>query len=417
MIPLWMFPIAITCGNTYVLKPSEKVAGATDLLTHAIKEIGLPKGVFNVVHGGFDLTKGICEHPGIRAISFVGGNRAGEFVAETGVKHGKRVQSNMGAKNHGIVLPDADKEDALNALCSAAFGASGQRCMALSVAVLVGDAAKWIPDLVKKAKTFKLGPGNEDGSDLSPVCYSELKDKIVKIIQGAEAEGAKLALDGSHYKHPKYPNGNFISPTIITDVTEHMTCYKEEIFGPVLVVVSKPDLQSAIDFINANSWGNGAAIFTKSGNAARKFQFECEAGQLGINVPIPVINSIDLGPPADVLLHRLQEILLGRHELLREERRAVLHPDEDHHGQVEGGRHVQTDHQLPDLQVIYIMEAIYQSGLELAVLHPKATVDKAAGAELVDFELGQLGLVGEGKYVKGLAGGLAGLGYGVGVGL
>jgi malonate-semialdehyde dehydrogenase (acetylating)/methylmalonate-semialdehyde dehydrogenase len=160
MIPLWMFPLAITCGNTYVLKPSEKVGGAADMLTHAIKEIGLPKGVFNIVHGGFDITKGICEHPKVKAISFVGGNRAGEFVYETGSKNGKRVQSNMGAKNHGIVMPDADKDDALNALCNAAFGASGQRCMALSVAVLVGDANNWIPDLVKKAKTFKIGPGN-----------------------------------------------------------------------------------------------------------------------------------------------------------------------------------------------------------------------------------------------------------------
>jgi len=160
--------------------------------------------------------------------------------------------------------------------------------MALSVAVLVGDANKWIPDLVKKAQSFKIGPGNEDGIDLSPVCYPELKTRINDLISIAEKEGAKLALDGRNYKHPLYGKGNFVGPTIITDVNETMTCYKEEIFGPALVVVSKPNLQSAIDFINANQWGNGAAIFTRSGSCARKFQYECEAGQLGINVPIPV---------------------------------------------------------------------------------------------------------------------------------
>lgn len=151
MIPLWMFPIAITCGNTFIIKPSERVGGAVDMLTHAFKEIGLPKGVVNIVHGGFETTKQLCVHPQIKALSFVGGNKAGEYIYETGAKHGKRVQANMGAKNHGIVMPDADKEDALNALTNAAFGASGQRCMALSVAILVGDANKWIPDLIKKA--------------------------------------------------------------------------------------------------------------------------------------------------------------------------------------------------------------------------------------------------------------------------
>lgn len=181
----------------------------------------------------------------------------------------------MGAKNHGIVMPDADKEDALNALTNAAFGASGQRCMALSVAILVGDANKWIPDLIKKAQSFKIGPGSEDGVDLSPVCYPELKDRICSLIGTAEKEGAKVVLDGTKYKNDRFPKGNFLGPTIITNVTENMTVYKEEIFGPALVVVSKPDLQSAIEFINNNPWGNGAAIFTRSGNCARKFQHEC----------------------------------------------------------------------------------------------------------------------------------------------
>lgn len=338
MIPLWMFPIAITCGNTFIIKPSERVGGAVDMLTHALKEIDLPKGVVNVVHGGFETTKQLCAHPTVKALSFVGSNKAGEYVYEVGSKHGKRVQSNMGAKNHGIVMPDADKDDALNALCNAAFGASGQRCMALSVAVLVGDANKWIPDLVKKAQSFKIGAGKDDGVDLSPVCYPELKERIVSLISTAEKEGATLALDGRNYKHPQHTKGNFVGPTIITNVNENMTCYKEEIFGPALVVVSKPDLQSAIEFINANAWGNGAAIFTRSGNCARKFQYECEAGQLGINVPIPVTICCYSGATSNVLVHWQQEIVLGRRQLLRKERSSLLHAAEDRDRQMERRR-------------------------------------------------------------------------------
>lgn len=288
MIPFWMFPFAITCGNTYVMKPSERVAGAADHITKLVKEVGIPKGVFNVVQGGFDTTRQICQHPDIKAISFVGGNQAGEFIYTEGAKTGKRMQCNMGAKNHGVIMPDADKEDALNALVNAAFGASGQRCMALSTAVFVGETKEWVKDLIPKAKSFKIGAGHEEGIDLSPVCYKGLKERIVKLVATAEKEGAKVVLDGTHFKHEKYPLGNFVAPTIIDNVTKDMTVYKEEIFGPVLVCLHVDTLQEAIDFINANPWGNGCAIFTRSGSAAHKFENEIECGQVGINVPIPV---------------------------------------------------------------------------------------------------------------------------------
>lgn len=227
MIPLWMFPLAVTCGNTFVLKPSERVSGTAMHLAKLCQEIGLPKGVFNIVNGGFDTTKEICTHPDIKAISFVGGNMAGEYIYRVGAEHGKRVQSNMGAKNHCIIMPDADKEDALNALTNAAFGASGQRCMALTTAVFVGESHDWLKELVPKAKSFKIGAGKDAGIDLAPVCYPELKQRVVGLIKSAKKEGADLLLDGSDYVHPQYPQGNFIAPTIIDNVTADMACYKE----------------------------------------------------------------------------------------------------------------------------------------------------------------------------------------------
>lgn len=252
MIPMWMFPFAITCGNTMVIKPSERVPLSTELLTSLLDEIKLPPGVVNVVQGGFDTVKQICEHKDIRAISFVGGNRAGEYIYENGCKNGKRVQSNMGAKNHGIVMPDADKEDTLNALAGAAFGASGQRCMALPVVIFVGESEQWIPELCEKAKKFKVGAGYEAGTDLGPVCYSELRDRIISILNTCEKEGAKLILDGRGFKHDKYPKGNFVGPTVIDGVTPQMTCYKEEIFGPALCVMRAKTIDEAITIINNN---------------------------------------------------------------------------------------------------------------------------------------------------------------------
>lgn len=253
-----------------------------------LQEIKLPKGVVNVVHGGFDTTSHIVHNPDIKAVSFVGGNSAGEYIYKVAGETGKRAQCNMGAKNHCVIMPDSDKEDAINALVNAAFGASGQRCMALTTAVFVGESKEWVHDIAAKAKSFKIGPGKDEGIDLSPVCYPELKERIINLCNTAEKEGATLLLDGTKYVHPDYPKGNFVAPTLIDNVTPKMTVYKEEIFGPVLVCCHVNTLQEAIDLINSNEWGNGTAIFTKSGSAARKFQNEVEAGQIGINVPIPV---------------------------------------------------------------------------------------------------------------------------------
>lgn len=246
MIPLWMFPYAITCGNTFILKPSERVPTTTMYLMEILKDIGLPKGVVNVVHGGFDTVKQMCENETIKAISFVGGNKAGDYIYENGAKHHKRIQVNMGAKNHGVIMPDCDKDDALNALVSAAFGATGQRCMALSVAVMVGETKNWVPELVEKAKKLKLGNGAEEGVDIAPLCYPELRTNVLRLLDSAVAEGATLPLDGRAYKNPKYPQGNFVGPTVIDNVKPHMTCYKEEIFGPALCVVHVDTLEEAI---------------------------------------------------------------------------------------------------------------------------------------------------------------------------
>lgn len=287
MIPLWMIPMSLTTGNTLILKPSERNPGSSMILARLLKEINLPKGVFNIVHGGFETVKSICEKNPIKAISFVGGNRAGEYIYETASKNGKRCQINMAAKNHAIIMPDADKDEAINALIGAAFGATGQRCMAISVGVFVGESKKWIPELVAKSKKLVLGAGNEKGVDISPLAYCELKDRVLSLLNTVEKEGGKFLLDGRNVSVEKYKNGNFVGPTII-EVNKEMTTYKEEIFGPALCLVYVNTIDEAIEFINNNPWGNGSAIFTKSGSHARKFQYEIEAGQVGINVPIPV---------------------------------------------------------------------------------------------------------------------------------
>jgi malonate-semialdehyde dehydrogenase (acetylating)/methylmalonate-semialdehyde dehydrogenase len=288
MIPLWMFPVGLTCGNTYVMKPSEKVAGASTILARLLQEINLPKGVVNFIHGGKDTVNNIIEHPTIRTISFVGSNQAGEYIYNNGSKLGKRVQSNMGAKNHGIICPDADKEDALNSLTSAAFGAAGQRCMALSTVVFVGESQKWIPELIEKGKKLKVNAGHEPDADLGPLVDDALKKRVLGLINSAEKEGAKIILDGRKIKVENYPKGNFVGPTIIDEVTTNMKCYTEEIFGPVLCILRANTVDEAISIINKNTWGNGTAVFTRNGAIARKFQHEIEAGQIGINLPIPV---------------------------------------------------------------------------------------------------------------------------------
>ncbi|CAG9322233.1 unnamed protein product [Blepharisma stoltei] len=288
MIPLWMYPVAAACGNTYVLKPSEKVATTCEKMGELFLEAGFPHGVLNIVHGGKDTVDMICKHPDIKAISFVGGNDAGTYIHQQGSHYGKRVQSNMGAKNHVIVLPDADKEDAINALVSSVFGATGQRCMALSVIVLVGETKSWIPDLVAKSKTLKVGPGNDPKTDVGPLNAAGLKERVESLIASGVSEGAKLLLDGRGVKVNGFEKGNFVGPTIFADVNVNQKIYKEEIFGPVMTIMTVDTLEEAIELINRNPNGNGTSIFTSSGSSARKFQREIEAGQVGINVPIPV---------------------------------------------------------------------------------------------------------------------------------
>lgn len=278
MIPLWMFPTAVACGNTFILKPSEKVPFSSIKLMELVSEAGFPPGVINMVHGGKETVDWICDSPQINAISFVGGNRAGEYIYQRGTSKNKRVQSNMGAKNHCVILPDANKEDALNLVANAAFGAAGQRCMALSVPIFVGEARSWIPDLVQRAKKFK------PGIDFGPLVSRESKSRVTGIISRAD----NVLLNGSDFVHPEYPQGNFVGPSVISEVSKGMECYEEEIFGPVAVCVQVETLDDAISFINENKYGNGVAIFTQSGAAARKFQNEINVGQVGINLPIPV---------------------------------------------------------------------------------------------------------------------------------
>ncbi|OWJ96421.1 methylmalonate-semialdehyde dehydrogenase (CoA acylating) [Pseudomonas sp. A46] len=288
MIPLWMFPMAIACGNTFVLKPSEQDPLVTMRLVELALEAGIPKGVLNVIHGGVDAVNLICDHPDIKAVSFVGSTKVGTHVYNRASLNGKRAQCMMGAKNHAIVLPDANKQQTLNNLLGASFGAAGQRCMALPVVILVGEAQNWLPDLVEKAKTLKVNAGIEPGTDVGPVVSCAALDRISGLIATGIEEGAKLVLDGRNPKVPGYEDGNFVGPTIFSGVTPSMTIYREEIFGPVLCVVNAASLDEAIAFINANPNGNGTALFTRSGAAARHFQEEIDVGQVGINVPIPV---------------------------------------------------------------------------------------------------------------------------------
>ncbi|KAI9781799.1 MAG: hypothetical protein M1816_002189 [Peltula sp. TS41687] len=288
MIPLWTTPLATVTGNCVILKPSERDPGAAMILAELAKEAGLPPGVLNVVHGAVKTVDFILDEPAIKAISFVGSNRAGEYIYTRGSANGKRVQANLGAKNHAVVLPDCNKNHALNAITGAAFGAAGQRCMALSTLVMVGETKEWLPEIAARAKKLNVNGGFEEGADLGPVISPQSKERIESLIQSAQDEGATILLDGRGYKPEKYPNGNWIAPTLIGNVKPHMRCYREEIFGPVLVCINVDTIDDAIELINNNEYGNGVAIFTNSGATAGRFQRDVEAGQVGINVPIPV---------------------------------------------------------------------------------------------------------------------------------
>jgi len=288
MVPLWMIPMAIVSGNTFVLKPSEQDPMTAMLLAELLLEAGLPPGVFNVVHGGKLAVDTLCTHEDVKAVSFVGSTHVGHHVYNLASTHGKRAQCMMGAKNHAVVLPDCAKDQSLNALVGAGFGAAGQRCMAISVGVLVGKANEWIPDIVAKSKSLKVSCGAEAGADLGPLVSKTAHARVLSLVEAGVKEGAKLELDGRGIRVPGYPDGNFVGPTVFSGVKPSMTIYTEEIFGPVLCLVSVDTLDEAIAFVNANPFGNGVGVFTQSGAAARKFQYEIDAGQVGINVPIPV---------------------------------------------------------------------------------------------------------------------------------
>lgn len=288
MLPCFMFPLAVAAGNTFVLKPSEQDPSASLFLVELAHQAGLPPGVLNVVHGGPDVANRLCEHPDIQAVSFIGSTRVGTEIYQRASNHGKRCQAMMGAKNHCVIMPDADKEVALNQLVGAAFGAAGQRCMATSVAVFVGKSKEWIDEFVEKSKLLKVNVGTDRQADLGPLVSPQAQERVRRLIQSGVEEGADLLLDGSHIVVPGYENGNFIGPTIFNNVKVDMQIYREEIFGPVLCIVCVDTIEEAVEFINANPNGNGVAIFTQNGGDARYFQNNIDVGQIGINIPIPV---------------------------------------------------------------------------------------------------------------------------------
>ena len=288
MIPLWMFPMAIVCGNTFVLKPSEQDPLSTMLLVELALEAGVPAGVLNVVHGGKEVVDALCTHEHVKAVSFVGSTAVGTHVYDLAGRHGKRVQAMMGAKNHAVVLPDANRTQTVNALVGAAFGAAGQRCMATSVAVLVGKAREWLPDIKAAASRLKVNAGCEAGTDVGPVISKRAKARVLDLIDSGVREGATLELDGREVSVPGYEQGNFVGPTLFSGVTTDMQIYTQEIFGPVLVTLTVDTLDEAIVLVNANPFGNGTGLFTQSGAAARRFQSAIDVGQVGINIPIPV---------------------------------------------------------------------------------------------------------------------------------
>jgi len=288
MIPLWMMPVALGCGNAVIMKPHKADPGPVMLLTELHRQAGLPDGLLQIFHGDRAGVEFLGMHKDVQAMTFVGSTPAADAIAAMCAKTGKRYQLNGGAKNHAIVMPDMDLESAVNGVAGAAFGACGQRCMALAHVVVVGGAEAFIPAMVKKAEGMRVTGGQEKGCDFGPLVTKEAKQYVESVIQSAQEEGAKLELDGRGYVAKGFEKGNFIGPTVITNVDQDMRCYKEEIFGPVLTISTVPDLDAAIKFTNRNQYGNGTCIFTKSGGAARKFANEIEVGLVGVNVPVPV---------------------------------------------------------------------------------------------------------------------------------
>ena len=291
MVPMWMFPVALACGNCFILKPSERDPSASLLIAEWLAEAGLPAGVFNVVQGDKQAVDALLTHPDVKAISFVGSTPIAKYIYETGTANGKRVQALGGAKNHMVILPDADLDMAANALMGAAYGSAGERCMAISVAVPVTDAVAdaLIEKLVPKIEALKTGPAVDRSTDMGPVVTAAARDKILGYIGAGEQQGAKIVVDGRGFQGPQgYENGFFVGPTLIDEVTPDMTIWKDEIFGPVLSVVRRKTFADAVDLVHAHEYANGVAVFTRDGDTARSFAHEVEVGMVGVNVPIPV---------------------------------------------------------------------------------------------------------------------------------
>jgi malonate-semialdehyde dehydrogenase (acetylating)/methylmalonate-semialdehyde dehydrogenase len=289
MVPMWMYPLAIACGNTFVLKPSEKDPSASMLGAELLAEAGLPEGVFNVVHGDKEAVDAILAHPGIAAVSFVGSTPIARYIYENGTRNGKRVQALGGAKNHMIVLPDADIDLAADSAVSAGYGSAGERCMAISAVLAVGEAGdRLIEGVQARIEKLKVGPGDEPGVEMGPLVTRAHLDRVRGYVDAGVSEGATLVADGRNLVVDGHEEGFFLGPTLFDQVTPEMSIYTDEIFGPVLSTVRLDHFEEAIRLINENPYGNGTAIFTNDGGAARKFQQEIQVGMVGINVPIPV---------------------------------------------------------------------------------------------------------------------------------
>jgi malonate-semialdehyde dehydrogenase (acetylating)/methylmalonate-semialdehyde dehydrogenase len=289
MVPCWMFPVAIACGNAFVLKPSERDPSPSVLMGELLKEAGLPDGIFNVVQGDKVAVDALLAHPDVKALSFVGSTPIAQYLYETGARHGKRVQALGGAKNHMVVMPDADLDQAVDALIGSAYGSAGERCMAISVAVLVGDIGdRIVPRLAERARALKIRNGMELDAEMGPIVTREARDRIEGYIGLGVEEGATLVVDGRGYKVPGYEDGFFTGGSLFDHVKPHMRIYKEEIFGPVLVCVRVKDLAEAVQLVNDHEYGNGVACFTSDGGVAREFARRVQVGMVGINVPIPV---------------------------------------------------------------------------------------------------------------------------------
>jgi malonate-semialdehyde dehydrogenase (acetylating)/methylmalonate-semialdehyde dehydrogenase len=290
MVPMWMFPVAIACGNTFVLKPSEKDPSASLLLAELAREAGFPAGVLNVVNGDRSAVERILAHPDIAAVSFVGSTPVARAIQRGGLEYGKRVQALGGAKNHMLVLPDADLDVAADNAINAAYGSAGERCMAVSVVVTVGEASgdALVEKIAKRAAALRIGPGDDPASEMGPLITAEHRAKVASYVPSARRQGAEVVVDGTEYAVPGHENGFFLGVSLLDRVTPGMDAYRDEIFGPVLCVVRTGSYDEALELINSSRWGNGTAVFTRDGGAARRFQLEVEAGMVGVNVPIPV---------------------------------------------------------------------------------------------------------------------------------